>query len=165
MPAPTFSTNISVATDCSTNSWRILLSMRGSKAGQTRATIYQTKRRWGDVERAERDGIHPKLFFFWVLVIFSQGLRHCIEVNGGPIHKMALLLFQSPIQVFGELAQGRREGQCLREREREGETHHPLPMPRTRSQRGQPRIQSESPPKTHQTASPICKNKSSRRAS
>uniref|UniRef100_A0A0A9G282 Uncharacterized protein n=1 Tax=Arundo donax TaxID=35708 RepID=A0A0A9G282_ARUDO len=32
-------------------------------------------------------------------------------------------------------------------------------MPITRNQRGQSQIQSESPPKAHQTASPISKNK------
>jgi len=61
--------------------------MRGSKE-------QRSVRRKGDEEmwRAERDGIRPKLFlFFFVLVISSQGLRHDMEVNRGPIHKMALL--------------------------------------------------------------------------
>lgn len=77
---------------------------------QTRATICQTKRRDGeDVESRKRR--HPSKTKKIVLVISNQGLKHAMEVNGGPSHKMALLLFQSPIQVFGELAQGRRERQ------------------------------------------------------
>jgi len=67
--------------------------------------------RRGDVESRKRR--HP--YFFFVLVISSQGLRHAMEVNGGPIHKMALLLFQSPIQVFGLWGIGTGE-----ERERQG---------------------------------------------
>ena len=89
--------------------------------------------------RAERDGMHPKLFFF-VLVISSQGLRHDVEVSRGPIHKMALLSFQSPIQVFGELSQGRRERErdrAVLEREREGETHYQCQEQETREDSGE----------------------------
>jgi len=90
--------------------------MRGSKE-------QRSVRRKGEEEmwRAERDGMHPKLFFF-VLVISSQGLRHDMEVNRGPIHKMAL--FHSKVQ-YKSLENwhrgGEREretGQCLREKEK-----------------------------------------------
>ena len=48
------------------------------------------------------------------------------QVTGGLNHKMGQLLFQSPIQVFGELTQGKeRDRHTGLERERErGETHY-----------------------------------------
>lgn len=90
-------------------------------ARQTRSNdLSDEKEMW----RAERDGVH---LLFFVLVISNQGLKHVKQVNGGPNHKMALPLFQSPIQVFlGELAHWRE-----RERER-GETHYQCQEQETR---------------------------------